>query len=98
MIKVFIVSLLLTIWTGLCYELGRKQAKTNHTIAADVKMFNNAQIETIFLSELYNCNLKWDNSCGIGIQSIDGITYYTIDTADMNQKAVQLYLTKAQGE
>ena len=38
------------------------------------------------------CNLKSSNSCGIGIERINDSTYYTINTKDMNDKGIKLYL------
>ena len=54
--------------------------------------FVNDQVEVMFKSELEACNLKWSNSCGIGIERVNGVTYYTIDTKDMIDKGVRLYL------
>ena len=56
--------------------------------------FVNDQVEVMFKSELEACNLKWSNSCGIGIERVNGITYYTIDTKDMVDKGMRLYLEK----
>ena len=56
--------------------------------------FVNDQVEVMFKSELEACNLKWSNSCGIGIERVNGVTYYTIDTKDMVDKGVRLYLEK----
>ena len=56
--------------------------------------FVNDQVEVMFKSELEACNLKWSNSCGIGIERINGVTYYTVDTKDMIDKGVRLYLEK----
>ncbi len=54
--------------------------------------FVNDQVEVIFKSELEACNLKWSNSCGIGIERVNDITYYTINTKDMVDKGMRLYL------
>ena len=56
--------------------------------------FVNDQVEVMFKSELEACDLKWSNSCGIGIERINGITYYTIETKDMVDKGMRLYLEK----
>lgn len=56
--------------------------------------FVNDQVEVMFKSELEACNLKWSNSCGIGIERVNGVTYYTIDTKDMVDKGMRLYLEK----
>ena len=56
--------------------------------------FVNDQVEVIFKSELEACNLKWSNSCGIGIERINDSTYYTINTKDMVDKGMRLYLEK----
>ena len=56
--------------------------------------FVNDQVEVMFKSELEACNLKWSNSCGIGIERVNGVTYYTINTKDMVDKGMRLYLEK----
>ena len=56
--------------------------------------FVNDQVEVIFKYELEACNLKWSNSCGIGIERINDSTYYTINTKDMVNKGMRLYLEK----
>ena len=56
--------------------------------------FVNDQVEVMFKSELEACNLKWSNSCGIGIERINDSTYYTINTKDMVDKGMRLYLEK----
>ena len=56
--------------------------------------FVNDQVEVIFKSELEACNLKWSNSCGIGVERINDSTYYTINTKDMVDKGMRLYLEK----
>ena len=56
--------------------------------------FVNDQVEVMFKSELEACNLKWSNSCGIGIERVNDITYYTINTKDMVDKGMKLYLEK----
>ena len=55
--------------------------------------FVNDQVEVIFKSELEACNLKWSN-CGIGVERINDSTYYTINTKDMVDKGMRLYLEK----
>ena len=56
--------------------------------------FVNDQVEVMFKSELEACNLKSSNSCGIGIERINDTTYYTINTKDMVDKGMRLYLEK----
>ena len=56
--------------------------------------FVNDQVEVMFKSELEACNLKWSNSCGIGVERINDSTYYTINTKDMVDKGMRLYLEK----
>lgn len=90
----FIIALfgfLLGMVSGSIVTYNQIESKYQQDIS-DFTIFNNNQIEVLFKSELETCNHKWSNSCGLGLTRIDGITYYTIDTKDMNDKGIKLYL------
>ena len=83
---------LLGLIAGFFLGAGHKNTKTE--TASEFNPFVNDQVEVMFKSELEACNLKWSNSCGIGIERVNGITHYTIDTKDMVDKGMRLYLEK----
>jgi hypothetical protein len=74
------------------FFLGASYKNTKTETVSEFNPFVNDQVEVMFKSELEACNLKWSNSCGIGIERVNGVTYYTIDTKDMVDKGVRLYL------
>ena len=90
--KKHLMLYLLGLITGFLLGAGHKNTKTE--AINEFNPFVNDQVEVIFKSELETCNLKWSNSCGIGIERVNGITYYTIDTKDMVDKGMRLYLEK----
>lgn len=83
-INVFLIVLV----TSILVHLFTVQFKEKYVLS----VFNNDQVEVNFKSELEACNLKWDNTCGIGIIKIDGILYYNISTKDQVEKQVKSYL------
>ena len=90
--KEYVILYLLGLIVGFLLGVGHKNTKIE--TVSEFNPFVNDQVEVIFKSELEACNLKWSNSCGIGIERVNGITYYTIDTKDMVDKGVKLYLEK----
>lgn len=76
------------------FFLGAGHKNTKIAAISEFNPFVNDQVEVMFKSELEACNLKWSNSCGIGIERVNGVTYYTIDTKDMVDKGMRLYLEK----
>ena len=90
--KEYVILYLLGLIAGFFLGAGHKNTKTE--AINEFNPFVNDQVEVMFKSELEACNLKWSNSCGIGIERVNGVTYYTIDTKDMIDKGVRLYLEK----
>ena len=66
---------------GFLLGAGYKNTKTE--AINEFNPFVNDQVEVIFKSELEACNLKWSNSCGIGVERINDSTYYAINTKDI---------------
>ena len=77
---------------GLLLGAGYKNNKTE--AIKEFNQFVNDKVEVIFKSELEACNLKWSNSCGIGVERINDSTCYAINTKDMVDKGMRLYLEK----
>lgn len=58
----------------------------------DSLYFKNDQVAVLFKSELQACNLKWQDTCGIGIvRGDDGVIYYVVEPKDMIDKGINLY-------
>ena len=87
--KEHVILYLLSLITGFLLGAGSEIKPVN-----EFNPFVNDQVEVMFKSELEACNLKWSNSCGIGIERINDSTYYTINTKDMVDKGMKLYLEK----
>lgn len=88
--KEHVILYLLGLIAGFLLGAGHKNTKTE--AINEFNPFVNDQVEVIFKSELEACNLKWSNSCGI--ERVNGVTYYTINTKDMVDKGMRLYLEK----
>ena len=87
--KEHVILYLLSLIVGFLLGAGSKIKPVN-----EFNPFVNDQVEVMFKSELEACNLKWSNSCGIGIERINDSTYYTINTKDMVDKGMRIYLEK----
>ena len=90
--KEHVILYLLGLIAGFLLGAGHKNTKIE--TVNEFNPFVNDQVEVMFKSELEACNLKWSNSCGIGIERINDSTYYTINTKDMVDKGMRLYLEK----
>lgn len=89
-----LLSILLVVVILVFSNIVVYKATNKHVDDLESLYFKNDQVSVLFKSELQACNLKWKDTCGIGIvRGNAGGVYYVIEPKDMIDKGINTYYT-----